>query len=64
MCDDLDVGCCDVRVGFYEVGSEDGGEELWGCDGVFFRLDVDGVFHGIGGYDHAVVCFGVSGFRS
>ena len=61
MCDYLDVGCCDVRVGLDEVGPEDGGEKLGGCNGVFFGFDVDGVFHGVGSYYYAVVCFGVSG---
>lgn len=58
--DDLDVGGGDVRVLLDEVGAEDGGEEFGGCDGVFFGFDVDGVFHGVGGYDDAIVGFGVS----
>ena len=60
VCDDLDVRGCEVRVGLDEVGAEDGGKELGGCDGVLFGFDVDGVFHGVGGYNHAVVGFGVS----
>ena len=60
MCDDLDIRSYDVRVGFDEVCSEDGGEELGGGDWVLLCFDVDGVLHGVGGYDDAVVRFGVS----
>ena len=60
MCDDLDVRGCDVRVSFDEVGAENGGKELRRCDGVFPCFDVDGVLHGVGGYDDAVVGFGVA----
>ena len=60
MCNNLDIRGSDVRVGFDEVGSEDRGEELGRGDGVFFRFDVDGILHGVGGYDHAVVGFGVA----
>ena len=60
MCDDLNVRSCDMGIGFDEVGSEDGGEELGRGDRVFFCFDVDGVLHGVGGYDYAVVGFGVT----
>lgn len=53
--DDFDVRGVDVGVGLEEVGAEDGGEELRGVDGVLLRLDVGGVFDGVGGDDDAVV---------
>ncbi len=60
MCDDLDIGCCDMWVGFNEVGSEYRGEQLgWGY-GVLFGFDVDSIFHRVGGYDYAVVALCVS----
>lgn len=49
-----------MGIGFDEVGSEDGGEELGRGDRVFFCFDIDGVLHGVGGYDYAVVSFGVT----
>ena len=57
---DFDVSGVDVLVGFDEVGSEDAGEELGGCDGVFFGFDVDYIFHRVRCDNDAVVCFCVS----
>lgn len=57
--DDLDVGCGDMRVGLDKVSSEYRGEELGRIDWVFFGFDVNGVLHGIGGHDNAVICFGI-----
>lgn len=53
--DDLDVGGVDVAVRVDEVGAEDGGEELWGVDGVQLGGDEDCVLDGVGGDDDAVV---------
>ena len=57
--DDVGMGGMDVRVCLDEVGSENGAEELGGCDGVLSGEDVDGVFDGVCGHHDAVVCFGV-----
>lgn len=54
---DSGVGDVDVWVGLDEVGSQDGGEELRGRDGMLFGEDVDGVFDGVCGDNHAVVGF-------
>lgn len=45
MCDNLDVGSGNVRIGFDKVGSEDAGKELrWG-DWVLFCLDIHSILH-------------------
>lgn len=61
MCDDLDICGCQMWVGIDEVLAEYAGEELGRGDWVLFCFYVDGVLHGICGYDNTIVCFGVSG---
>ena len=60
MGDDLDIGGGDVGVLFDEMGAENAGKELWGCDGILFGFDVDCIFHGISGYDDTIVGLCVS----
>lgn len=60
VCDDFDVGSCNVGVGFDKVCAENAGKELGRSDWVLLGFDVNSVFHRISSNNHAVVCFGVS----
>jgi hypothetical protein len=59
--DDLDVCGVDVRVGLDEVSSDNGCEELGGCDRVLLGEDVASLLLGVGGYDDRIVCRGIAG---
>ena len=63
MGDDLDVCSCNVGVGFDEMCAEDAGKQFRRGDGVFFRLDVYRVLHGVGGNYHAIVGSGIPAYR-
>ena len=58
--DNLDPGGVDVLVPLDEVGSNDSTEKLGRRDGMLLGHDVNGVLHGVCGYDNAVVRFCVS----
>ena len=60
MGDNLGPGRMDVLVLLNEMGSNDCSKKLRRGDRMLLGQDVDGIFHGICGYDDAVVCFGVS----
>lgn len=58
--DNLDPGGMDVLVLLNEMGSHNCTEKLGRRDRVLLGHDVDGVLHGICGYDDAIVGFCVS----
>jgi hypothetical protein len=45
------------------VSAENAGEELGRGDWVLLCLDIDGILHGVGSYNHTVVCLGVSAIK-
>lgn len=60
MRDNLNPGGVDVLVLLDEMGRNNCSEKLGRRDRMLLGHDIDGVFHGVCGYDNAVVCFGIS----
>jgi len=58
--DDFDVGSGDMGVTLDEVRAEGRGVEFGRSDGGFFSFDVNRVLNRVGGYDNAVICFGIA----
>lgn len=58
--DDLDVCHVDMSVRLYKVVRDRAGEQLGRADGMLLGEDEDGVLDGVGGYDDAVIGFGVA----